>query len=406
MVAVAGHGVEAPEFGLRLGQDGADRLQRAHGGGGDLAGVGAALGGHGDGLGLLRELGVVELDGAHGAAPVGGGVAGGEPQGLDDVVEPHEGEREPGHVQAGDELADLRVHDLQASVDESGADVVPHHEQLLVLRGAQAVDDGHHAGAGVLGAVGEEAVHEEAGDIVGGAELGVVNTGLPVDAQAHAHRARLHVEERLSGPGQGAAVEGDAEGAGAVVRPVEDLDDLVDAQARLAGRRRHLEDGQVPGDAAALEMLVGGSGGDVVGDQDAAGVDPLTLEALGGLPEVQDVPGVVAEADEDAGAPVRGLAHGVGLRGRRRGEDVPAHGAVGESLADPSGEGRVVARSAADDEAHLPGGGAGGAHDAAEDRLEVDGEGAGEAGDGLGGEVVGVVHESGHGGSAPSLLGW
>ncbi len=58
-----------------------------------------------------------------------------------------------------------------------------------------------------------------------------------------------------SAPGQGAAGEGDAEGAGAVVGALGDVHDPVHGVAGFGGGGGHLEDGEVPGDAAAFGAL-------------------------------------------------------------------------------------------------------------------------------------------------------
>ena len=75
---------------------------------------------------ILRYAGV--LAGAHHSA-----------QGL--VVEPADGQRRPGHVEAGDEFADFRVDGLDAGGLEPGRDFVPEHEEFLVAGGAKAVDE-------------------------------------------------------------------------------------------------------------------------------------------------------------------------------------------------------------------------------------------------------------------------
>ena len=75
-----------------------------------------------------------------------------------------------------------------------------------------------------------------------------------------------------------------------------------------------------------------GAAGDVVGDIDDPGVDPLGAEPVRGDAEVQPVARVVAEAKHDSRAAMGGLGDPVGLLGGRRGEQVAQHGAVGESV--------------------------------------------------------------------------
>ena len=198
---------------------------------------------------------------------------------------------------------------------------------------------------------------------------------------------------------EGAAVEGHAEGTGAVVGPDGEPFDGVEVQPRFGGGAGDLEDRQVSGDAAALFDLVQRGAGDVVRDEDGAGFDAFGVEPQLGLAEVEHVAGVVAVAQQHAAAGVGGLGHPVDLAGRRRGEHVAAGRAGGQARSHQAGEGRVVAGAAADHQGHLPGRHLGGADDAAVHPGNVAAVGRHKAVQCLIREVSGVVEDLGHGSS-------
>ena len=340
------------------------------------------------------------VHGGRGAAVEGRGVDGGQPVLLELVVEEHQGQGQPGHVEAGDELADLGAHRRDAGGLEQLGDLRVDHEELLVLHRAQAVDD--HGGAapitvgGALGLLGEDALDQQRSDLVGRSDRLVAHTGLAVDAQTHAHLPVGDMEEGLGGAGEGAAVEGDAEGARGVVGLPGDALRLVEVRAGLDRRAGDLEDGQVTGDAAAVAVVLRRVGDDVVADLDDAHVDALGAQLLRGRPEVEDVAGVVAEAEHHAAAVLGVAGHRVHLRGRRRGEDVAARGAVAHAGAHPAGEGGIVAGAPADHQGGLPLRGRGRTHHAAVHDGDVVGVGQSQAADRIGREVGGVVEEIRH----------
>src|SRR5699024_7733842 len=136
--------------------------------------------------------------------------------------------------------------------------------------------------------------------------------------------------------------------------------------------------------------------GDVVADRDDAHVDALGAQLLCGGPEVEHVPRVVAEAEDHPAAAVSVAGHRVDLVGRRRGEDVPARGSVGEAPAHPAGEGRIVAGAPADDQRRLPGRGRPRPHHAAVHAQQLLGMGRHQAFDGIGGKGGRVVEQVGH----------
>ena len=203
-------------------------------------------------------------------------------------------------------------------------DLAEKQEEFVVLDRAEAVDDRDHAGPGVVGLVRQQpatsrsASSEAVG--IGCSEMpgspwmprpsdiwpaGTVNSGSSAPGRVQPSKATPRERVRW------------------LVLMAEPFD-LVQVQPGLGGGAGDLEDRQVPGDAAALLDLVQRGAGDVVGDQDGAGLDALGVEPQLGLAEVQDVAGVVAVAQQHAAAGVGGLGHPVDLPGRGRGEHVAA----------------------------------------------------------------------------------
>ena len=393
MIAVAGHGVDLAQALLVVPQ----QLLDPRGGGLDDAGGPAPCLRGLRGLLLLLGLGGL-LRGAHPLQrrrllAVGRRVGIRGPQALELLVQPEQGQRRAAHVQARDELTDLGIDDLQPGFTQPRGDAAPQQEQLLVLGGAQPVDDHAHARAPVLRDVLEQRGHEHLRQTVGGGQLDVADAGLAVDAQAQAQVALRHGEQRLIRSGHGAPGEGHAQAAGARIRTAADALDLIEIET-LGGSRPHgAEDREVTRDAAALVDLLGG--GDVIGHHHDAGVDALVVEPLGRDPEVHVVPGVVAEGQDHAAAAVGGLGHRVDLSGRGRGEDVADHRTGREAGADEPREGRVVPGAAADDHCHLglalrqP-------HDAAGHLAQAVGVQVHEAVELIVAELGGVVEDRGH----------
>lgn len=133
----------------------------------------------------------------------------------------------------------------------------------------------------------------------------------------------------------------------------------------------------------------------VVSNEQATRVDPLATKPLCCLPKVQDVPGVVAESNEEPGATISGFAHCISLGGRGRGEDVPAHSTISEARTDPTCKGRVMSRSPTDDEGNLAIG-TGSANNSPEYRPQMVRESADKPRDRLRWEIIGIIHKSGH----------
>ena len=315
VVTVTGHRVEPAQLIGPLRQGGRHCFQSLDDDVGKLLGGLRPRGRDRDVLSLLGQRCGVEVDLTNRATTVSRGVAGRQPQRFNDLVEPHQSQRNTCHVEAGDELPHLRVDDRQPRLLETTTDVVPQHEEFLVLGGAKSVDDRDDPGPRIVRAVGQQPVDEHGGDLVGRTESLVMDTWLPVDTHADTHLTRRDTEQRLVSSRQGAPGEGHPEGPGAIVDTIEDLDDLVDVTTFLTGSRCHLEDREVAGDATTLEVILGACRGDVVGDEQATGVDAFAAQPFRRLPEVQDVTGVVAKTDEDSRSPIRRLADRVGLGG-------------------------------------------------------------------------------------------
>ncbi|OUE28383.1 hypothetical protein BFL36_01440 [Clavibacter michiganensis] len=361
--------------------------------------------------GVLRLVGLarvhrLERGSVERAAAEGRGVGGRGPEPLELVVEPEQGERGAGHVEAGAELADLRIHEHHARLLQQVRDAGVDDEQLLGLHGAEAVEHGHDAGAAHVDPVRdlrghEQVLHEQLGQAVRGRDVGLVDAGLAVDPEADRHAPLGHREQRLVGARQRAAGEGDAHRAGARVGEAGDALGVVEVVARGGRGARGLEHGEVARDPAALGLLVGGCAEDVVRHDDRAAVDPVAAHPLLRLVEVQHVARVVAVEEERAAALLAGADHGLHLVRRGRREQVAHRGAVGEARADEAAERGVVPGAAADDHGHLGLGGARRAGDAAVHAAHPAAVGADEAVRHVVRELRGVVPQSGHPCSPP-----
>ncbi|GAB7303657.1 hypothetical protein MAFF212519_15200 [Clavibacter michiganensis] len=74
-------------------------------------------------------------------------VRGRGPQPLELLVEPEQREGRARHVEAGAELADLRIHERDTGLLEQVRDAREDDEQLLGLHRSEPVEHGHDAGA-------------------------------------------------------------------------------------------------------------------------------------------------------------------------------------------------------------------------------------------------------------------
>jgi hypothetical protein len=120
---------------------------------------------------------------------------------------------------------------------------------------------------------------------------------------------------------------------------------------------------------------------------------------------VQDVPGVVDREEKHAAARVRRPGHIEDLLLGGRGEHAPTGGPVPEASPDPSGEGREVPGAATHHDRHLAFGGSLSANDPALDEGNPVCVERGELGERLGGEVVWIIEQLGHGGFASQETG-
>ena len=160
-------------------------------------------------------------------------------------------------------------------------------------------------------------VDEELGDIVGGSEVGFVDSRLSVDAEADGHLAFGHLEQRLIGPGQRAPGERDSAGPGPVVGQLADSRDLIEGHAGFRGGGRHLQHGQSAGDAATLVCFFHRCGRDIVGDGSTSDIEAIGFQELSGHAELQHVAGVVQVGQENAAAVIGSLGDAMDLGGRR-----------------------------------------------------------------------------------------
>ena len=229
----------------------------------------------------------------------------------------------------------------------------PDDEQLLVLGGAETVQDHADPVRVIARRLGQHPLHQEGGQLGGRRQRRLRHPGLTVDAEADTHQPGRHLEQRMIGAGHRAAGERHAQGPGAVVRVPGDPLHLIEVVTVVGRSTSDLEHDEVTGDAAPPLDLLDRRGGDVVGHEHHPGVDALGDQPLLSQGEVHDVAGVVAGAEQQSAVGGRGLADRVGVLGRRGGEDVPDHRTVGEARADHSAEGRIVTGTAADDHGHL-----------------------------------------------------
>ena len=192
----------------------------------------------------------------HAAARECGRERRGVPQPLELVVQPQQGGRDARHVQARDELAALRTHDLDTLCSEQVGDVAVQHEQLLVLHGAEAVQDHHGSRVGPVGPLGQERLEESARQLGCRLQRDVPHARLAVDAQPHRHHPVRNGEQRCVRARQGAPGEGDPEAARALVRVFREPLDLVEVGALLRRSTGDPEHAEVACDPAPSGMRV------------------------------------------------------------------------------------------------------------------------------------------------------
>ena len=270
------------------------------------------------------------------------------------VVEEDQGQRAASHVQAGDQLTDLGIDDGVAGVAEQPGHGPPDHEQLLVLGGAEPVQDHPDPVASSAGASASTPSTSGRARSAAGAvrpRRSRARRGCP----ARRPSARRHGEQRRGRAGHRAAGERHAQGPGAVVGLPGDPLHLVEVVAGFGGGAGDLEHHEVPRDATPLLDLLSRGAGDVVGDEDDSGVDALGAQPLLSEREVHDVAGVVAGAEQQSGAGGGGPADRVGLLGGGRGEDVADHRPIGEAGSHDATERRIVPDPPPTTTATLPG---------------------------------------------------
>ena len=228
------------------------------------------------------------------------------------------------------------------------------------------------------------------GHLVGG------DARLAVDPQAQGVGPIGNGEQRLGRPRQGAAGERHAQRAGRLIGPARRGLHRVQVPPGRGRRTGRLDHEQVAGDTAPVVVVLDRVGGDIVRDRDDPRVQAGGDQGVAGHSEVQDVAGVVAEQEQAAAAVVGRAHHRLHLGGRGGGEDVPAHRPVGHAGPHPSGEGRVVPRTATHHHAHLAVRAGRRAHHAAVHGLHVRPVRRDHPPEGLGGELPGVIDEMCH----------
>lgn len=282
--------------------------------------------------------------------------------------------------------------------------MVPEHEQLFVFGAAQSVQDHGDAAGMARRPLGQQRRQQQIGDPGGGLHRLVADTGLAMDAQAQGQAAGFDPEQRRRLPGQGAAVEGHAEGhAGGIGAPGHRLD-RVEVQPGFGGGAGDLEDQQIARHAAALAALGQTGAGHVVGHRQNARVDALGAQPLGGGAKVQHVAGVIAKAQDHAAAALRRPRHACHRAGRGRGEDIARHRRIGKPRADIAQKGRVMARAAADQQRHLAARPRRCAQRAMRHRAHPVAMRGAKARKRGGGKSLGVVEQPGHGFLLPARM--
>src|SRR5450631_1892009 len=222
------------------------------------------------------------------------------------------------------------------------------------------------------------------------------DAGLAMDTEPDAHLTVGDGDQRVVGTGERAPGERDTHRAGAIVRSLRDPFNVVQAHAFLGGGTGNLEYRKGAGDASAPVALGRRRGRDVIGHGQDAYVDSFGAHPLGCLPEMKDVTGVVAKAEQYAASAVRRFQHGVHLRGGGGGEDVAARSTVRQAGPNPAGEGGIVASAPAYHHGDLTGCGPRGPSDTAVDLSQVATVRGHQALECLVREVCGVVNEVRH----------
>jgi hypothetical protein len=196
---------------------------------------------------------------------------------------------------------------------------LPEHEQLLVLGGAEPVQD--HCRAGLSGSrrrpFRQQRLQQHTGQLARRDPFHRKDSRLAVNAEAEVHVAGFNLEQGLCLAREGAAVERDAEAHGRRVGLAGNRLDLVQRVPAIGGSAGDLEDHEIADHTPPFRALLLRRGCHIVGDQHGAAVDAFGAEALLGGAEVHHVAGVVAETEQHARATVECLPGAVGLLGCR-----------------------------------------------------------------------------------------
>ena len=238
-----------------------------------------------------------------------------DPVAFELVIKPSDRQRAAGHVQAGDQLADLRRHLHDALRLEEFVDVAVQDEQFLILCGSESVDDYGSPSAGIVGALGENRFNKLGSQVFCRHPRCRGNPRLAVDAKPEVHVPLVDGEQRFIGTGKCAPVESDAEGVRRGIGRAHHALDFIEVRAVLCCCRGNLVHSKGARDTAPFLVLLRARRRDIVGYVHDPGVDSLADQPFGGDTEVQSVTGVVAEAQHNSGTTVRRLGDPIDLLG-------------------------------------------------------------------------------------------
>ncbi|CAM3577182.1 hypothetical protein PANO111632_21775 [Paracoccus nototheniae] len=329
-------------------------------------------------------------------APQRRGVGRRQPQRLQLVIQPGQGQRTSLHVQTGDELAQFRRDRGQAVICQQGIQMVPQHEQLFGGGAAQTVQHHGHATAMPRRALGQQRLQQQPGQIGGGGQRLAGDPRLSVDAKAQGDLILLDGKQRRLLTRQGAAVKGQPERHGRPVGPLGHGHHRVQIQPGFGRGPGDLEDQQIARHTPPPSRIIRRGAGHVIGHRQQPGIDPLAAQPFGGGAEIQHVPRVIPEPQDHPAAAIGRPRHPRHRAGRGRGEDIPRHRRIRHPGTDIAQKGRVMPRAAADHQRDL-------AHSACActDRAMGDGQhpvgmGRAEPRKGAGCEIFGAIKDGCH----------
>ncbi len=303
VVTVTGDRVESSQLVRVLVDDHPNGVQGCSDMGGSVVGLGGCLGNSLLFQFVFRCLDCDERIPADRPAAECRGVRGRQPQAFQLLINPEQGEGYPGHVEAGAELADLRVDQRDARFLEEVSDAREHHKKFFGFHRTETVQYRYYPGA-VDGDAGrnlvtvQQALHKQFGEAVGGRDVDFVDSRFAVDAEPNRHPPLGNGEQRFVRARQSAAGERHTHRPGALVGKNRDALHLVEVTAFGCCRTSDFEHREVTGDAAAFVGLAGRRAKDVVRHRDGSAVDAVGAHGVLCGGEVQHVAGIVAVTEE------------------------------------------------------------------------------------------------------------